>query len=64
MIPFCRTPKEGKKVVEEMRKNGLRQGEDGLEVYVMCEIPANVILADEFLVSFIFYLFYFILGYI
>jgi pyruvate,water dikinase len=49
MIPFCRTVKEGKKVIEQMAQNGLRQGENGLEVYAMCEIPANVILADEFL---------------
>ncbi len=49
MIPFCRTVEEGKLVLEEMRKNGLVQHEDGLEVYVMCEIPSNVILADEFL---------------
>jgi pyruvate,water dikinase len=49
MIPFCRTVEEGRKVIEIMSRNGLRQGEDGLEVYAMCEIPANVILADEFL---------------
>jgi len=48
MIPFCRTVDEGKKVIAEMRKNGLVQGKKGLQVYVMCEIPANVILADEF----------------
>jgi len=48
MIPFCRTLGEGHKVIEEMAKNGLRRGEDGLEVYVMCEIPNNVILAAEF----------------
>jgi len=48
MIPFCRTVDEGKKVIAEMRKNGLVQGENGLEVYVMCEIPSNVILADQF----------------
>ena len=48
MVPFCRTPEEGKKVILEMQKNGLRQGENGLEVYVMCEIPSNVILAEEF----------------
>ncbi|MFH0862220.1 MAG: phosphoenolpyruvate synthase [Candidatus Altiarchaeota archaeon] len=48
MIPFCRTVKEGKSVIAEMRKNGLVQGENGLEVYVMCEIPSNVILADQF----------------
>ena len=49
MIPFCRTVDEGKKVLAQMALNGLRQGENGLEVYAMCEIPANVILADEFL---------------
>jgi pyruvate,water dikinase len=48
MIPFCRTVEEGKKVLKEMEKNGLKRGENGLEVYVMCEIPSNVILADEF----------------
>ena len=49
MIPFCRTVEEGQKVVATMAKYGLRQGENGLKVYVMCEIPSNVILADEFL---------------
>jgi len=48
MIPFCRTVEEGKKVLKEMEKNGLKRGKNGLEVYVMCEIPSNVILADEF----------------
>jgi len=48
MIPFCRTVKEGKQVLAEMDKNGLRRGENGLEVYVMCEIPANVIVSDQF----------------
>jgi len=48
MIPFCRTVEEGKKVVEVMAKYGFKQGENGLEIYVMCEIPSNVILADEF----------------
>ncbi|MBD2296061.1 phosphoenolpyruvate synthase [Anabaena sphaerica FACHB-251] len=48
MVPFCRTPKEGKRVLEEMAKNGLVKGENGLEVYVMCELPSNVVLADEF----------------
>lgn len=48
MIPVCRTPEEGKKVLQVMKKNGLVQGKDGLEVYVMCEIPSNVILADQF----------------
>jgi len=48
MIPFCRTPEEGKKVIKIMAANGLKQGEDGFEVYVMCEIPSNVMLAEEF----------------
>ncbi|WP_055074185.1 phosphoenolpyruvate synthase [Pseudanabaena sp. 'Roaring Creek'] len=48
MIPFCRTPEEGRKVLAEMAKHGLNRGENGLEVYVMCEIPSNIILADEF----------------
>lgn len=48
MIPFCRTPAEGEKVIAIMAENGLVQGKNGLEVYVMCEIPANVILAKEF----------------
>ena len=48
MIPFCRTVDEGRKVITEMEKHGLRRGERGLEVYVMCEIPSDVILAEEF----------------
>ncbi|PKH67850.1 phosphoenolpyruvate synthase [Flavobacterium sp. ALD4] len=48
MIPFCRTLEEGEKVLTEMASNKLVQGENGLEVYVMIEIPSNVILADEF----------------
>jgi len=48
MIPFCRTPDEGKKVIEIMNEFGLKQGENGLEVYVMCEIPSNVVVADQF----------------
>lgn len=48
MIPFCRTVEEGKLVLKEMKKNGLKRGKNGLQVYVMCEIPSNVILADEF----------------
>ena len=48
MVPFCRTPEEGKKVISLMGEYGLVQGEDGLEIYVMCEIPSNVILADQF----------------
>jgi pyruvate, water dikinase len=48
MIPFCRTVAEGRAVLAEMAKHGLERGRHGLEVYVMCEIPSNVILADEF----------------
>ena len=48
MVPFCRTINEGRKVIAEMEKHGLKRGEDGLEIYVMCEIPSNVILADDF----------------
>lgn len=48
MIPFCRTVEEGRKVLEEMATHGLTRGDNGLEVYVMCEIPSNVILADAF----------------
>lgn len=48
MIPFCRTVEEGRKVVEQMEKNGLKRGENGLELYMMVEIPSNVILAKEF----------------
>ncbi|MBS3104676.1 phosphoenolpyruvate synthase, partial [Candidatus Woesearchaeota archaeon] len=48
MIPFCRTVDEAKLVVAEMKKYGLEQGKNGLEIYVMCEIPSNVILADDF----------------
>lgn len=48
MIPFCRTIEEGKKVIKAMADNGLKQHVNGLEVYVMCEIPSNVVLADQF----------------
>ncbi|WP_377507397.1 phosphoenolpyruvate synthase [Octadecabacter sp. R77987] len=48
MIPFCRTPDEADRVLKVMVENGLKRGKDGLQVYVMCEIPANVILAEEF----------------
>ncbi|HYJ09569.1 MAG TPA: phosphoenolpyruvate synthase [Polyangiaceae bacterium] len=48
MIPFCRTLTEARQVLDELTKNGLRRGDHGLEVYVMCEIPSNVLLADEF----------------
>lgn len=49
MVPFCRTVTEAHLVIDEMKKNGLVQHENGLEVYAMCEVPSNVILADEFL---------------
>jgi pyruvate,water dikinase len=48
MIPFCRTVEEGQRVQAEMEKHGLKRGVNGLEIYVMCEIPSNVILAAEF----------------
>jgi pyruvate,water dikinase len=49
MIPFCRTVEEGKRVITVMAQNGLKQGEQGLEIYAMCELPANVVRAEEFL---------------
>ncbi len=48
MVPFCRTPEEGKAVIAEMAKHGLVQGQNGLQVYVMCELPSNVLMAAEF----------------
>jgi pyruvate,water dikinase len=48
MIPFCRTLSEADNVIKELSRNGLRRGRKGLEVYVMCEIPANIILAEQF----------------
>ena len=48
MIPFCRTPDEGRLVLTEMAKNGLEQNVNNLQVYVMCELPSNVIMAEEF----------------
>jgi pyruvate,water dikinase len=48
MIPFCRSPEEADRVLEVMAENGLERGKKGLEIYVMCEIPSNVILADIF----------------
>lgn len=48
MVPFCRTPDEGRKVIGVLRAGGLVQGRDGLEVYVMAELPSNVFLADQF----------------
>jgi len=49
MVPFCRTVEEGKKVINLMKEYGLEKGKDGLKIVVMCEIPSNVILANEFL---------------
>jgi len=48
MIPFCRTPEEADRVLEVMAAADLKRGENGFQVYVMCEIPSNVILADQF----------------
>jgi pyruvate,water dikinase len=48
MIPFCRRVQEGEKVLEAMAAHGLKRGDNGLEIYVMCEIPNNVILIDAF----------------
>ncbi|HNV12437.1 MAG TPA: phosphoenolpyruvate synthase [bacterium] len=48
MIPFCRTVEEGQRVLKIMEENGLKRGQNGLEVYVMAEIPANIILAEKF----------------
>jgi pyruvate,water dikinase len=48
MVPFCRTPEEGDRVLAEMARNGLVRGENGLQVYVMCELPSNVIGAEAF----------------
>ncbi|HPX12615.1 MAG TPA: phosphoenolpyruvate synthase, partial [Syntrophales bacterium] len=48
MIPFCRTVEEGKRVIQVMKDNGIVQGENGLELYMMVEIPSNVVLIEEF----------------
>jgi pyruvate,water dikinase len=48
MIPFCRRVEEARKVIEEMDKHGLKKGENDLQVYMMCEIPSNALLIDEF----------------
>ena len=48
MIPFCRTPAEGESVLATMKEGGLVRGERGLEVYVMAEIPSNILLAEDF----------------
>jgi len=47
-VPFCRTVDEADRVLAEMSRHGLERGEDGLQIYMMCEIPANVILAEAF----------------
>ncbi|WP_139007366.1 phosphoenolpyruvate synthase [Arthrobacter crystallopoietes] len=52
MVPFCRTPVEADRVLEAMAGNGLVRGENGLQVYMMCEIPSNVVLAEEFAARF------------
>ena len=49
MIPFVRTLEEGRKVIELLEEQGLKQGENGLRVIMMCELPSNALLADEFL---------------
>ena len=52
MIPFCRTPDEADRVLDVLAQHGLTRGENGLEVYVMCEVPSNVLLADQFATRF------------
>ena len=52
MVPFCRTPAEADRVLAEMAGNGLVRGEAGLEIYMMCEVPSNVVLAEQFAVRF------------
>jgi pyruvate,water dikinase len=52
MVPFCRSPQEADAVLAVMAEEGLVRGADGLQVYVMCEIPSNVILADQFAARF------------
>ncbi len=52
MIPFCRTPEEADRVLEVMKEEGLVRGQNGLEIYVMAEIPSNILLADEFATRF------------
>jgi len=48
MVPFCRTAEEGQKVADALSKNGLKRGENGLEIWCMCEIPSNVLAIDKF----------------
>jgi pyruvate,water dikinase len=52
MIPFCRTVEEGRRVLDTMAHNGLARGDSGLEVYMMCEVPSNAVLAEDFLTIF------------
>ncbi|MCF8706928.1 phosphoenolpyruvate synthase [Rhizorhapis sp. SPR117] len=52
MVPFCRTPAEADRVLAVMAENGLARGDDGLEIYMMCEIPSNVILGEQFATRF------------
>src|SRR5207245_3286508 len=47
MVPFCRTPEEGRRVLEVLRECGLARGKNGLEVYVMAEVASNVFLAEQ-----------------
>jgi pyruvate,water dikinase len=49
MLPFVRTPGEAKQVVEQLAENGLKRGDNGLRLIMMCEIPSNALLADQFL---------------
>ena len=48
MVPFCRTPEEAEKVLKVLAQNGLKRGQNGLQVYVMAEVPTNIILAEKF----------------
>ncbi|HEX7693906.1 MAG TPA: phosphoenolpyruvate synthase, partial [Sphingomonas sp.] len=52
MIPFCRTPIEADKVLAEMSRHGLQRGDAGLKVYMMCELPSNIVLAEDFAARF------------
>ncbi len=48
MVPFCRTPEEARRVIAELARNGLERGKAGLQFYMMCEIPSNVVRAEVF----------------
>ncbi len=52
MVPFCRTPAEADRVLALMAEHGLERGRNGLQIYVMCEVPSNVILAEQFAMRF------------